>query len=150
MRGDAPQTNEPRKEPLPFVDSANTRGDRLHVTNVQVHQRVRPGKYTVRDHDYRLPPSYQLKAEASDPDGNALAYQWFYYPEAGGFSVQSGRSGNFIEIQNANTREASFVVPKRAFKAGSLHVILAVTDNGTPALTRYARVIVNVTNVAQD
>jgi hypothetical protein len=91
-----------------------------------------------------------LKAEATDPDGDALDYQWFYYPEAGGFSVQSGRSGNFIEIQNANAREASFTVPKRAFKPGFLHVILAVTDKGTPALTRYARVIVNVTRVEQD
>jgi hypothetical protein len=27
---------------------------------------------------------------------------------------------------------------------GTLHIILAVTDNGTPRLTRYRRVIVNV------
>ena len=86
----------------------------------------------------------KLEAEATDPDGNALSYQWFYYPEAGGFAVQSGRSGNFIEIENANASEASFVVPRRAFKPGTLHVVLAVTDNGMPALTRYARVIVTV------
>ena len=92
----------------------------------------------------------ELKAEASDPDGNALAYQWFYYPEAGGFSIQSGRSGNFIEIQNANAREASFVVPMRAFKPGALHISLAVPANGTPALTRYARVIVNVAGIVQE
>ena len=41
-------------------------------------------------------------------------------------------------------------MPRRAFKPGTLHVVLAVTDNGTPALTRYARVIVNVTRVEQD
>jgi hypothetical protein len=27
---------------------------------------------------------------------------------------------------------------------GTMHIILAVTDNGIPALTRYKRVIVNV------
>jgi hypothetical protein len=27
---------------------------------------------------------------------------------------------------------------------GTLHIILAVTDNGSPRLTRYQRVIVNV------
>ena len=48
-------------------------------------------------------------------------------------------------IENAQSKEASFIVPKNAFKPGSLHIILAVTDNGTPPLTRYRRVIVNVT-----
>jgi hypothetical protein len=28
---------------------------------------------------------------------------------------------------------------------GTMHIILAVTDHGTPRLTRYQRVIVNVT-----
>lgn len=83
-------------------------------------------------------------AGSSDPDGNALRYSWFYYPEAGSFAVQSGRSGNFIEIPGANASEASFTVPKNAFRTGTLHVILAVTDDGTPALTRYRRVIVDV------
>jgi hypothetical protein len=86
----------------------------------------------------------ELKAEATDPDGDALSFAWFYYPEPGSFSVQTGRTGAPIEIQNANSKQASFVVPKNAFKAGTLHVILAVTDSGTPALTRYRRVIVNV------
>jgi type VI secretion system secreted protein VgrG len=87
---DAPQTNEPRPEPLPFVDSANARGDRLHVTNVQVHQRVRPGKYTVRDHDYRLPPSYQLKAEASGGQGIEARLERFHY-NPGAFLFRSDR-----------------------------------------------------------
>jgi hypothetical protein len=81
---------------------------------------------------------------SSDPDGDALSYEWFYYPEAGTFSVQTGRTGAPIEIENAKSSRASFIVPKNAFKAGTLHVILAVTDDGTPALTRYRRVIINV------
>jgi hypothetical protein len=81
---------------------------------------------------------------SSDPDGNALSYEWFYYPEAGTFSVQTGRTGAPIEIQNATSPQASFIVPKNAFKAGTLHVILAVTDNGSPVLTRYRRVIITV------
>jgi hypothetical protein len=81
---------------------------------------------------------------SSDPDGNALRYHWFYYPEAGGFAVQSGRSGAPIEIQNAQAAEAAFDIPRNAFKRGTLHVILAVTDDGSPALTRYRRVIIDV------
>jgi hypothetical protein len=81
---------------------------------------------------------------STDPDGDALAYEWFHYGEPGGFSVQDGRTGAPLKIENAQSPQASFVVPKNAFRLGTLHVILAVTDNGTPALTRYQRVIVTV------
>lgn len=85
-----------------------------------------------------------LKADATDPDGNTVAYQWFYYPEAGTFSVQNGRTGAPVSIENAQSGEASFVVPKNGFKMGTMHFIVAVTDHGTPRLTRYKRVIVSV------
>jgi hypothetical protein len=35
-------------------------------------------------------------------------------------------------------------VPKNFLKSGTMHIILAVTDDGAPALTRYRRVIVTV------
>ena len=86
-----------------------------------------------------------LSAEgSSDPDGNALSYLWFYYPEPGTLSVATGRSGAPVTIDKAGERDASFEVPKSFPKPGTMHVILAVTDNGTPALTRYRRVIVTV------
>jgi hypothetical protein len=85
-----------------------------------------------------------LKADATDPDGNTVAYQWFYYPEAGTFSVQNGRTGAPVSIENAQSAEASFTVPKNGFKMGTMHFIVAVTDHGTPRLTRYKRVIVSV------
>jgi len=82
---------------------------------------------------------------SSDPDGNALSYQWSYYPEPGTFSIATSRTGAPVTIDGENQREASFVVPQKFFKAGTMHFILAVTDNGSPALTRYRRVIVTVT-----
>jgi len=92
-------------------------------------------------------PGDTVKLDASgtkDPDGNGLNYEWFYYPEAGSFAVQSGRSGKFIEFAGGDTAQASFKVPTNAFRNGTLHVILAVTDDGVPALTRYQRVVVTV------
>jgi len=83
-------------------------------------------------------------AGSSDPDGDALSYQWFYYPEAGTLVVQDGRSGAPLAFENDRTRDASFVVPKNAFHEGTMHIILAVTDSGTPSLTRYRRTIVTV------
>jgi hypothetical protein len=83
-------------------------------------------------------------AGSSDPDGHTLSYSWFYYGEAGTLSTQSGRTGAPVPIEGASAREASFVVPKNAFRSGTMHVILAITDSGTPRLTRYRRVIVDV------
>jgi hypothetical protein len=87
-----------------------------------------------------------LSAEgSSDPDGDDLSYEWFFYKEPGTFTVSSARSGQPMKIKNANKREASFKVPtKRVLRNGKMHIILAVTDNGTPRLTRYKRVIVDV------
>ena len=55
---DGPQAN-PRRKPIAFR-AQPTEADFEHVTRVVVDRRVRPGKYTVRDHDYRRPPAYAL------------------------------------------------------------------------------------------
>jgi type VI secretion system secreted protein VgrG len=49
---DAPHANEPREPSIPFRDHP-TSADREHVTAVRIGRRLRPGKLTVRDHDYR-------------------------------------------------------------------------------------------------
>jgi hypothetical protein len=86
-----------------------------------------------------------LSAEGStDPDGNRLSYIWFYYPEPGTLSIATGRSGEPVTFENATKRDASFVAPGNFLKPGTMHIILAVTDDGVPALTRYRRVIVTV------
>lgn len=85
-------------------------------------------------------------ADSSDPDGDELSYEWFYYPEAGSFTVSSARTGQPLSIEDARKPNAWFIVPtRRVLRNGTMHIILAVTDNGTPALTRYRRVIVDVT-----
>ena len=88
----------------------------------------------------------ELSAEGSyDPDGDNLTYEWFYYPEAGTFSTSAATTGNPIKIHGYNDKKAWFIIPtERVLHCGSLHIILAVTDNGIPALTRYQRVIIHV------
>lgn len=86
----------------------------------------------------------ELSAEAStDPDGNELSFKWYYYPEPGTFNFSSARSGNPLKIENADKAKASFIVPKTE-RYGTMHIIVEVSDNGKPSLTRYQRVIVNV------
>jgi hypothetical protein len=86
-------------------------------------------------------------AGTTDPDGDAVSYEWFYYSEAGTFPVSSARSGQPVEIKNFDQPQAWFTVLTSRVMApgtGTMHVILAVTDHGNPRLTRYQRVIVDV------
>ncbi|MFT3870800.1 MAG: DUF1593 domain-containing protein [Nibricoccus sp.] len=89
-----------------------------------------------------------LSAEgSSDPDGDALSYEWFYYDEAGTLALSSGSSGQPLAIHNSDQQKAWFTVPTSRImpeKGGEMHVILAVTDHGSPRLTRYQRVIITV------
>lgn len=89
----------------------------------------------------------ELSAEATDPDGDTVSYEWFFYGEAGTLTTANPRSGQPFEIQDSDLPEASFTVPTSRVMApgtGTIHIILAVTDDGTPSLTRYRRVIVDV------
>jgi hypothetical protein len=84
-------------------------------------------------------------AGSSDPDGHALSYEWFCYLEPGTLTVSNSRTGAPLKIEAFDQAKAWFVVPTRGvWKYGSLHIILAVTDHGTPRLTRYRRVIINI------
>jgi hypothetical protein len=84
-------------------------------------------------------------AGTSDPDGHALTYHWFCYYEAGTFTTAGARTAVIFKIEDAGKSEAWFTVPnRRVLRTGTLHLIVAVTDTGVPALTRYQRVIVSV------
>lgn len=88
-----------------------------------------------------------LSAEATDPDGDSVSYKWFFYGEAGTFTMATPRSGTPFEIENLDQPKASFTVPTSRVMppgTGTMHIILAVTDHGTPPLTRYQRVIVDI------
>ena len=80
---------------------------------------------------------------SSDPDGDALAYEWFYYGEPGTLLLQSGRTGAPLRIENATSADAWFTAPA-VTQSQTMHIVLAVTDQGTPPLTRYQRVLVTV------
>jgi len=73
----------------------------------------------------------------NDPDGDELTYNWWRYHEADSFNGK-------IEIKNANSLKASFLVPEDIKEATTIHIVCEVKDNGSPQLTRYQRVIVEV------
>jgi hypothetical protein len=75
---------------------------------------------------------------STDPDGQPLRFEWIHYAEAGNYR------GPTFEILGPRAVRAFFTVP-RVEGATTLHLIVAVTDEGTPPLTRYQRVVLNVT-----
>lgn len=74
----------------------------------------------------------------TDPDGDSLSYQWFIYPEAGSFR-------GHLEIEGANNSDGVWLHAPAVDRPETVHLILRVTDKGSPALSRYRRVIVTVT-----
>jgi hypothetical protein len=79
----------------------------------------------------------KLSGEAKDPDGNSVNYRWWQYDEVDSYPGK-------ISIGNADKKDATFVVPADAKTGETIHVILEVTDSGSPQLTRYQRLIVTV------
>lgn len=72
---------------------------------------------------------------SSDPDGDELTFAWSIYPERG---EDAG-----IAIDDHASRVARLTVPPGA-PEGVIPVLLTVTDNGEPTLTRYGRVLLRV------
>lgn len=72
-----------------------------------------------------------------DPDGDNLSFLWFNYAEAGTLDDEVRIDGS------ENSHHVSFQVPE-VDKEETLHFILRLTDKGSPAISRYKRIIINV------
>ena len=106
-------------------------------------------------------------AGTTDPDGHALTYTWFFYPEAGtgipdarfrggrpaGRRRRQSDEGGIPSAPEGPPEPAPRAIVRQAagartsvmpHAAGIAHVILAVEDNGTPSLTSYRRVIIRI------
>ena len=83
------------------------------------------------------PRSISLSASgSSDPDGDMLRYRWFVDREAGTFPGE-------VSVRASDKIEATIDVPGQA-KSKAIHIVLEVTDDGKPPLTRYRRAVLNV------
>jgi hypothetical protein len=90
--------------------------------------------------DMKAKPGEVVKFSAAgttDPDGDRLDHRWWIYREAGTYD-------NPLSLNNAaDSDTASLTIPADA-SGKTIHVILEVTDDGKPALTRYRRAVLEV------
>ena len=84
---DAPQAREGRAgPPIRWVDQPNQESEQEHVTRVRIAHRVRPGKVTLRDHDFERRPDADLLGTATRAAGPEAFYEVYRY-EPGGFLI---------------------------------------------------------------
>lgn len=95
-----------------------------------------------------------------DPDGDALAFSWWQYlePSASQWSVSAEVGRVKIEKVGDNDKVVHVILPseeeccvdllsRQAVARGQrLHVVLEVTDSGSPPLTCYRRAVIQTTN----
>ncbi len=74
---------------------------------------------------------------STDPDGDNLSFLWFNYPEAGSYKTP-------VQIGGAENAHGLYLRAPEVDTEETFHIILKVTDKGTPALSRYKRIIVTV------
>ncbi|MGA2596488.1 MAG: nucleoside hydrolase-like domain-containing protein [Bryobacteraceae bacterium] len=94
--------------------------------------------------------------QSRDPDGQRMHYNWFHYAEAGSTNANLAA----VTITGADTARAAVTptaacrplwlpMPSACTGTGTAHIILAVTDDGSPPLTSYRRIVLNVHSSAQ-
>lgn len=87
-----------------------------------------------------------------DPDNDALSYEWFHYPEAG---YSKGQSMAGLELSAVNTDKVTVKATSSCRDVwlpnmmpcspeGVAHLILSVSDSGSPSFTRYQRIVIKV------
>jgi len=88
----------------------------------------------------RAKPGQEISLDASaskDPDGNALNYRWFVYPDVTTYKDP-------MAIPNAQSPKTSITIPDDA-TGSQIHIILQVNDNSSVvSMYDYRRIIIDV------
>ena len=79
-----------------------------------------------------------LEGTVSDPDGDAVAVRWWRWKDVDTYPGD-------VSLSSTTTPAIHLQIPEDATPGQTIQLVLEVTDSGTPALTRYQRVVISVT-----
>ena len=71
-----------------------------------------------------------------DPDGDELDFKWWNIQEAGTYQKE-------CHIENRSAAKSTIRIPEDA-SGKTIHIVCEVSDNGTPTLTSYRRIVLSV------
>jgi hypothetical protein len=101
-----------------------------HAPRVRI---VRTGRIT----KVRAGQTLRLRGYGTDPDRDALDFEWWQYREEGSYP-------SLARLGSPDRRSTTVTIPEDAQAGQTISLILQATDDGTFPLTRYARVILKV------
>jgi hypothetical protein len=79
----------------------------------------------------------RLEGTASDPDGNAVKARWWRWKDVDTYPGD-------VTLSSPSSLATTLQVPPDAVPGQTIQLVLEVTDDGRPVLTRYQRVVVTV------
>ncbi len=88
---DSLESGSPRP-PLLFTDNPNQQAQQEYVKNVRLSREVRPGAFTMRDHDFRR-PDFKLFGKAPNAASPEDQYEQYIY-DPGAFLVDDAKGGD--------------------------------------------------------
>ncbi len=133
---DRPQVAAPRKARLPFRDDPSSLDAQdPSIYHAQVGRRVRPGRYTMRDHDPRMAADYRLLAsspgdDATDAEVSLESYH--YTPGAFLYEVDRGDDTPVADDKSkvrSDEKEAAQLAKKRMDAARTTAHLVAFDSN---------------------
>ncbi len=77
-----------------------------------------------------------IKTKVSDSDGDNVSVKWHQF-------VVDPFEGK-VSVDNPDSPITTLVIPENAQSGDNIHIVLEGVDNGSPALTRYHRVIISI------
>jgi hypothetical protein len=80
----------------------------------------------------------RLEAVTSDPDGNTVTVKWWRWKDVDTYPGD-------VRLSNPASPAIDVQVPADAIAGQTIQLVVEATDNGTPPLTRYERVVMTVT-----
>lgn len=139
---DAEDDGDKKKSLRRWVDDANNdfhaRMDWCVATDYKDVNHA-PNAILKGKNDITVKSGKKIKLDAGksfDPDGNAIQFSWWQYKDAGSYKGS-------IELINSEKAKSYFVAPKVS-KAETIHIILKLTDNGSPVMNSYQRKIITI------